>query len=410
MLTYGAGVALAALAGVMAAPIYQVTAQMGSEIIIVVFAVVVIGGMGSIMGAIVSGFVLGLVEGMTKVFYPEASTTVVFIVMAIVLLVRPAGLFGAPTRAAAAGESHAGVAAGVSLSPSLVRSLTVVLLAAGLIAPLLIYPVFLMKVLCFALFACAFNLLLGYVGLLSFGHAAFYGGASYMTAQAVKIYFAMITLALAQMVFFFAVQSDFTHSDEGIQAVPRGQLLGLIDLGNSLNMYYFVFAVFLFGFWFIHRIIDSPFGSVLKAIRENEPRAISLGYDIDRYKLVAFVLSALFTGMAGALDALVFQLASLTNVHWTMSGHAILMTILGGVGTLTGPIVGALIVAGMENYLAKLGAWVTIIHGGIFIVCVMLFRRGIVGEAALLLRKSGIGAKTMVLPAADSPSTKGAIP
>jgi branched-chain amino acid transport system permease protein len=366
---------------------------------------------------------------------------VVFIVMAIVLLVRPAGLFGAPTRAAAAGESHAaGAAAGASLSPAVVRSLTGVLLAAGLLAPLVIYPVFLMKVLCFALFACAFNLLLGYVGLLSFGHAAFYGGASYMTAQAVKIwgfepllgvlagtlvagvlglvfgflairrqgiYFAMITLALAQMVFFFAVQADFTHSDEGIQAVPRGQLLGLIDLGNSLNMYYFVFAVFLFGFWFIHRIVDSPFGSVLKAIRENEPRAISLGYDIDRYKLVAFVLSALVTGMAGALDALVFQLASLTNVHWTMSGHAILMTILGGVGTLTGPIVGALIVAGMENYLAKLGAWVTIIHGCIFILCVMIFRRGIVGEAAILLRKSGIGAKTVVLPAADRPSTKG---
>jgi branched-chain amino acid transport system permease protein len=438
MLTYGAGVALAALAGVMAAPIYQVTAQMGSEIIIVVFAVVVIGGMGSIMGAIVSGFMLGLIEGLTKVFYPEASTTVVFIVMAIVLLVRPAGLFGAATRAAAAGESHAAVGAGISLSPLVVRSLTIALLAIGLVAPLLIYPVFLMKVLCFALFACAFNLLLGYVGLLSFGHAAFYGGASYITAQAVKmwgfepllgvlagtmvagalgvvfgflairrqgIYFAMITLALAQMVFFFAVQSDFTHSDEGIQAVPRGHLLGFIDLGNSLNMYYFVFAVFLFGFWFIHRIIDSPFGGVLKAIRENEPRAISLGYDVDRYKLVAFVLSALFAGMAGALDALVFQLASLTNVHWTMSGHAILMTILGGVGTLTGPIVGALIVAGMENYLARLGAWVTIIHGCIFIVCVMLFRRGIVGEAAILLRKSRMRRKRSTMLA---PSTKGA--
>jgi branched-chain amino acid transport system permease protein len=218
----------------------------------------------------------------------------------------------------------------------------------------------------------------------------------------------MITLALAQMVYFFAVQAAFTHSDEGIQAVPRGRLLGLIDLSNSLNMYYFVFAVFLFGFWFIHRIIDSPFGSVLKAIRENEPRAISLGYDIDHYKLVAFVLSALFAGMAGALDALVFQLASLTNVHWTMSGHAILMTILGGIGTLTGPIVGALIVAGMENYLAKLGAWVTIIHGCIFIVCVMIFRRGIVGEAAILLRKSGIGTESAALARPQSASTKGA--
>jgi branched-chain amino acid transport system permease protein len=440
MLTYGVGVGLAALAGVMAAPIYQVTAQMGSEIIIVVFAVVVIGGMGSILGAIVSGFLLGLVEGLTKVFYPEASTTVVFIVMAIILLVRPAGLFGAATRATAAGESHAAVGTGVALSPATVRTITLVLVALGLLAPLAVYPVFLMKVLCFALFACAFNLLLGFVGLLSFGHAAFYGGASYITAQAVKvwgfdpvsgilagtavagglglvfgwlairrqgIYFAMITLALAQMVYFFAVQAEFTHNDEGIQAVPRGSLFGLVDLGNSMNMYYFVFAVFLFGIWFIHRIVDSPFGNVLKAIRENEPRAISLGYDTDHYKLVAFVLSALLTGMAGALDALVFQLASLTNVHWTMSGHAILMTILGGVGTLTGPILGAFIVAGMENYLARLGAWVTIIHGVIFILCVMIFRRGIIGEAGLLLRRLRLRGKARP---ALAPSPKGAIP
>lgn len=438
MLTYGGGVALAALAGVMAAPIYQVTAQMGSEIIIVVFAVVVIGGMGSIIGAIVSGFVLGLVEGLTKVFYPEASTTVVFIIMAIVLLVRPAGLFGAATRTTAAGESHATAASGLRLSPPTVRNVTIALIATGVLAPWVVYPVFLMKVLCFALFACAFNLLLGYVGLLSFGHAAFYGGASYITAHAVKmwgfdpllgilagvlaagilglvfgwlairrqgIYFAMITLALAQMVYFSAVQAEFTHNDEGIQAVPRGHLLGLVDLGNALNMYYFVFAVFLLGFWLIHRIIDSPFGGVLKAVRENEPRAISLGYDTDHYKLVAFVLSALLSGMAGALDALVFQLASLTNVHWTMSGHAILMTILGGVGTLAGPIVGALIVAGMENYLATLGAWVSVIDGAIFIVCVMMFRRGIVGEAAVLLRKVRLKRKTEPVLA---PSTKGA--
>jgi ABC-type branched-subunit amino acid transport system permease subunit len=429
MLTYGAGVALAALAGVMAAPIYQVNAQMGSEIIIVVFAVVVIGGMGSILGAIVSGFVLGLVEGLTKVFWPEASTTVVFIIMAIVLLVRPAGLFGTVARAAAAGESHAATAASLNLSPVLARGLGLALLAAGLLAPFVVYPVFLMKVLCFAIFALAFNLLLGYVGLLSFGHAAFFGGASYITAQAVKvwgfepllgiltgtlgagllglvfgflairrqgIYFAMITLALAQMVYFFAVQAPFTHNDEGIQSVPRGQLLGFIDLSNSLAMYYFVFAVFLLGFWFMHRTIDSPFGNVLKAIRENEPRAVSLGYETDHYKLVAFVLSATFAGLAGALDALVFQLASLTNVHWTMSGHAILMTILGGVGTLMGPVIGAFIVAGMENYLAQLGAWVNIIHGCIFILCVMVFRRGVVGEAARLLRRSRTLPRTAV--------------
>jgi len=414
MLMYGFGVALAALAGVMAAPIYQINANMGSEIIIVVFAVVVIGGMGSIKGAVVGGYLLGVAEGLTKVFYPEASTTVVFIIMAVVLLVRPAGLFGAvvtaPTPEA---EGHA--AGGSGRSPALVRTLVLVALAAALVAPWLMYPVFLMKVLCFALFACAFNLLMGYGGLLSFGHAAFYGGASYLAAHAMKawgfdplaavlsggllgallglvfgflairrqgIYFAMITLALAQMVYFFAVQAEFTGNDEGIQGVPRGRLLGVVDLADPTAMYYFVLAFFVVCFAAIARIVDSPFGQVLKGIRDNEPRAISLGYEARHYKLVAFVLSAAFSGIAGALDALVFQLASLTNVHWTMSGHALLMTILGGVGTLTGPVVGAVIVAGMENYLAQLGAWVNVIHGVIFIVCVMLFRAGIVGEIA----------------------------
>jgi branched-chain amino acid transport system permease protein len=411
-LTYGFGVALAALAGVMAAPIYQINANMGSEIIIVVFAVVVIGGMGSIKGAIVSGFVLGLAEGMTKVFYPEASTTVVFIIMAIVLLIRPAGLFGAVTVAPTPEvESHA--TAPGRIAPGMLRWLVIGGLAVGIVLPLLVYPVFLMKVLCFAIFACAFNLLMGYGGLLSFGHAAFYGGASYFAAYAMKawgfdplaavlgggllagalglafghlairrqgIYFAMITLALAQMVYFFAVQAEFTGNDEGIQGVPRGRLLGLVDLADPLVLYYFVFACFVASFAAIARIIDSPFGQVLKGIRDNEPRAISLGYEAGHYKLVAFVLSAAFTGVAGALDALVFQLASLTNVHWTMSGHALLMTILGGVGTLTGPVVGAIIVAGMENYLAQLGSWVAVIHGCVFIVCVMMFRAGIVGE------------------------------
>ena len=431
MLTYGFGVAMAALAGVLAAPIYQVNASMGTEIIIVVFAVVVIGGMGSIMGAIVSGFVLGLAEGMTKVFYPEASTTVVFIVMGIVLWIRPAGLFGTVTQVAQA-ENHTGNVPRFDFAPRTVFAIVAVLLLAGVIAPFFIYPVFLMKVLCFALFACAFNLLLGYGGLLSFGHAAFYGGASYITAQAVKfwgfepllgvlagaatasilgvvfgflairrqgIYFAMITLALAQMVYFFAVQANFTNNDEGIQAVPRGMLLGFIDLGNSLAMYYFVFATFLAGYWIVHRAVNSPFGGVLRAIRENEPRAISLGYETDHYKLVAFVLSAALTGVAGGLDALVFQLASLTNVHWTMSGHAVLMTILGGVGTLAGPVVGAVVVAGMEHYLAQLGPWVNIIHGLVFIVCVMVFRRGIVGESARLLRARNRAVAPAVQPA-----------
>jgi branched-chain amino acid transport system permease protein len=287
-------------------------------------------------------------------------------------------------------------------------------------APLAIYPVFLMKVMCFALFACAFNLLLGYVGLLSFGHAMFLGMAGYTAAHAAKvwgltpelailagaaaacvlgiavgllairrqgIYFAMITLALAQMVYFFCVQAPFTGGEDGIQAVPRGKLLGFIDLSNVNAMYVTVFVIFAAGFVLIHRIIHSPFGQVLKAIRENEARAISLGYDTDRYKLLAFVLSATLSGVAGATNALVFQLAALNAVHWTMSGEVVLMTLVGGLGTVFGPVVGAFAVLAMENYLAQLGAWVTIVQGAIFVLCVLMFRRGIVGELARLIRK-----------------------
>ncbi len=288
------------------------------------------------------------------------------------------------------------------------------------IAPTVIYPVFLMKVMSFALFACAFNLLIGYVGLLSFGHAMFLGMAGYAAAHAAKvwgftpelailtgaatagvlglvagliairrqgIYFAMITLALAQMVYFFCVQAPFTHGEDGIQAVPRGHLFGFIDLNNRVAVYTTVFVVFMAGFLLIYRIIHSPFGQVLKAIRENEARATSLGYDTDRYKLIAFVLSATLSGVAGAMNALVFQLAALNAVHWTMSGEVVLMTLVGGLGTVFGPVVGALVVLAMENYLAQLGAWVTIVQGLIFIVCVLTFRRGIVGELAHYLRK-----------------------
>jgi branched-chain amino acid transport system permease protein len=289
------------------------------------------------------------------------------------------------------------------------------------IAPVWIYPVFLMKVMCFALFACAFNLLLGYVGLLSFGHAMFLGIAGYTAAHAAKvwgltpeiaillgtlaaaglgllsgllairrqgIYFAMITLALAQMIYFFCLQAPFTHGEDGIQAVPRGMLFGLIDLSDVTAMYVTVFAIFVGGFLLIYRMVHSPFGQVLKAIRENEPRAISLGYDTDRYKLLAFVLSATLSGLAGATNALVFQLAALNAVHWTMSGEVVLMTLVGGLGTVFGPVVGALAVLSMENYLAQLGAWVTIVQGLIFIVCVLAFRRGIVGELARWLKKA----------------------
>ena len=288
------------------------------------------------------------------------------------------------------------------------------------IAPLFVYPIFLMKVMCFALFACAFNLLIGYVGLLSFGHAMFLGMAGYVSAHAAKvwgvtpeiaillgtacaavlawvagflaikrqgIYFTMITLALAQMVFFFSLQAPFTGGEDGIQAVPRGKLFGLFDLSTAAGMYPLVLVIFLGGFLTIWRIINSPFGQILKAIRENEPRALSLGYDTDRYKHVAFVLSGTLAGLAGATKALVFQLASLTDVHWSMSGEVVLMTLLGGLGTLFGPVVGAAVIVTMQNYLAQLGAWVTVVQGVIFVICVLAFRRGIVGEIANIIKK-----------------------
>ena len=294
------------------------------------------------------------------------------------------------------------------------------MVAAFVLAPFVVYPVFLMKALCFALFACAFNLLIGYVGLLSFGHAAFLGSAGYVAAHAAKvwgwptelailagvaaaaalglvigalairrqgIYFAMITLALAQMLYFFCLQAPFTGGEDGIQSVPRGVLFGLIDLRNMMVLYFVVLAIFLGGFLLIYRTIHSPFGQVLKAIRENEPRALSLGYGADQYKLIAFVISAALSGLAGSTKAIVFQLASLTDVHWTMSGEVVLMTLLGGLGTVFGPVVGAVIVIALETYLAQLGAWVTVVQGSIFVLCVLAFRRGIVGELARVIRR-----------------------
>jgi branched-chain amino acid transport system permease protein len=288
------------------------------------------------------------------------------------------------------------------------------------VAPFFVYPVLLMKALCFALFACAFNLLIGYVGLLSFGHAAFLGGAGYVTAHAAKvwgwptelailagtaaaavlgfsigflsirsrgIYFANITLAFAQMIYFFSLQATFTGGEDGIQSVPRGTLLGVLDLRQTFSMYFVVLAVFLGGFLLVHRAIHSPFGQVLKAVRENEPRAVSLGYTAERYKLIAFVLSATLSGLAGGTKAIVFQLASLTDVHWTMSGEVVLMTLLGGMGTVFGPVVGAFLMIALEHYLAQLGAWVTVVQGLIFIVCVLTFRRGVVGELGRILKK-----------------------
>lgn len=292
-------------------------------------------------------------------------------------------------------------------------ALLAIALVALLVVPHMLYPIFLMKLLCFALFASAFNLLLGYTGLLSFGHAAFFGGAAYFTAHAVKewgwspeagillgvlgaaalglligaiairrqgIYFAMITLALSQMFFFFCLQAGFTHGEDGIQSVPRGHLFGLIDLNDTMNMYYFVLAVFVIGLLIIWRFVNSPFGMILKSIRENERRAISLGYSVSRYKLGAFVMSAALAGLAGGLKALVFQFATLTDVAWQMSGEVILMTLLGGIGTLLGPVVGAGLVVTLQNYLATSDFPVTIITGVVFMICVLLFRRGLVGE------------------------------
>ena len=313
---------------------------------------------------------------------------------------------------------RARVATGPALATHQVAAF-VVMVALLVSAPFFVYPVFLMKALCFALFACAFNLLLGYVGLLSFGHAAFLGSAGYASAHAAKvwgwppelailfgtvmagalgivigaltirsrgIYFANITLAFAQMIFFFSLQAKFTGGEDGIQAVPRGTLLGVLDLRHTYTMYFVVLAVFVLGFLVVYRAIHSPFGQVLKAIRENEPRATSLGYQPEHYKLIAFVLSATLSGTAGATKAIVFQLASLTDVHWSMSGEVVLMTLVGGMGTVFGPILGALVIIAMENYLAQLGAWVTIIQGVVFVVCVLLFREGIIGVLARRLK------------------------
>ena len=311
------------------------------------------------------------------------------------------------------------------IQPKAVRAVSqavpmAILVLLAVAAPFVVYPVFLMKALCFALFACAFNLLLGYVGLLSFGHALFFGAAAYSTAHAAKlwgwppelsilfgtavaaalglvvgllairrqgIYFSMITLALAQMFFFFCLRAGFTGGEDGIQGVPRGRLFGLLDLTNTMTLYFVVLAIFLAGFAVIHRAVHSPFGHVLQAIRENEPRAISLGYKADHYKLIAFVLSAALAGLAGGTKSLVFQLASLTDVHWATSGEVILMTLLGGMGTIFGPVAGAVLLVALENYLAQLGSWVTVAQGAIFIFCVLLFRRGLFGELGRLLKR-----------------------
>lgn len=319
----------------------------------------------------------------------------------------------ADTALKATAASHGAASSRKPAINSLSAIILVIAIVALAAAPFVVYPIFLMKMLCFALFASAFNLLLGYTGILSFGHAAFFGGAAYITAHTVKewgltpevglilgilaaaalglvigylairrqgIYSTMITLALSQMFFFFCLQAAFTHGEDGLQGVPRGYLFGFIDLNNQMNMYYFVLAVFVLGVFAIWRITNSPFGMILKSVRENESRAISLGYSVNQYKLAAFVMSAGLAGLAGGMKALVFQFATLTDVGWQMSGEVILMTLLGGIGTLIGPIVGAAFVVALQNYLATSDFPVTIVTGLIFMACVILFRKGIVGE------------------------------
>jgi branched-chain amino acid transport system permease protein len=310
---------------------------------------------------------------------------------------------------------------GQMMTPSQRLIVAAAIAALALAAPWFAYPVFLMTALCFALFACAFNLLLGYAGLMSFGHAMFFGMAGYFYGHVVKawdmppelgllagvggaallglvtgalairrqgIYFAMITLAFAQMVYFFCIQAPFTHGEDGLQGIVRKPLLGgLIPTKDDRVLYYVVLAIFLFGYGAIYRFIHSPFGQVLKAIRDNEQRAQSLGYEADRYKLLAFVLSAALAGLAGATKAMVLQFATLTDVSAAMSGEVVLMALVGGLGTIIGPVIGAFIIITMQNYLAQLGAWVTVVQGAIFVVCVLTFRRGVVGEIAHYLKK-----------------------
>ena len=419
-LTYAGGVGLAGLAGVMAAPIYQVSPLMGQNLIVTVFAVVVIGGMGSIIGAVISGFLLGLLEGLTHAIYAPAASVVVFVLMAVVLLLTERGLFGKnlETNSNTVAIGHRSGTARDKLNE---LQILLILLLIGLIAPFILYPVFMMKVLCFALFACAYNLLFGYTGLLAFGHAAFFGSGAYITAQAVKaygappelaiaigtlvataigavfgwlairrrgLYFAMITLALAQIIYFYAVQSSWTQGEDGITMGPRGKLFGFIDLSNEMSMYFFTLAIFLVSFAIIHRAIRSPFGHALIAVRENESRAIALGYNVKRIKLFAFIFSAAFSGLAGSIKAMVFQLASLSDVFFSTSADVLLMVLIGGAGTILGPLYGAFIFVTMLNYLAGWGAWVITIQGIIFVTCVLFMRKGVAGAIQDLIHRA----------------------
>jgi branched-chain amino acid transport system permease protein len=352
---------------------------------------------------------MGVIEGLTKVFYPQASTTVIFVVMAIVLLLRPSGLFGRESNTHSVADLSSGRAGSILENGRLWIGLLAVI---GVALPFVLFPIFASKILVMALFAMAYNLVFGYGGLLAFGHAAFYGAAAYVAAGLASslglspelcvlsgvvvsgvlgvafgwlairrqgLYFAMITLALAQVVYFYAIQAGWTHGEDGIQLATRGKLFGVIDLTNGYTMYFVTLIIFLAAFAFVYRVVHSPFGQTLKSIRENEQRAISLGYSTNRFKLIAFTLSAALAGLAGGMNAIVFQIASLSDLDFTNSANALLMVLIGGVGTLLGPIVGAVILVSLETRLATLGSWVVVVQGAIFVLCVLFLRKGVVG-------------------------------
>lgn len=420
--TYGFSVGLAALAGVLAAPIQQVSPFMGSHIMDAVFAVVVIGGMGSLRGAIITGFGVGFLEGLTKYFYPEAASTVVFFLMVLVLIFRPMGLFGktivfhpqSSDTAKLSLKEKLGVVPSHAIGAAIVIALVIIL-------PFFMYYVTLLQILIMALFAAALNLTFGYGGLLSFGHAMFFGTSCYIAGHVIKvwnwppelgilmgvlaatavgivvgglairrkaIYFAMITLAFSQIVIFFANQFSFTGGEDGLQAIPRGVMFGLFDLQNSTTLYAVVAIGVLLGFLVIYRIVHSPYGHVLRSIRDNEERAIALGYNTERLRLVAFILSASLSGYAGGLNILVTQNASLSNVSAALSGDVLFMNLIGGIGTIFGPFAGAAVLIGMQTYFSTMmGTWVRVVQGVIFVLCVMTFRQGIIGQVSKFFRR-----------------------
>lgn len=431
--TFGIGAALAGLAGALAAPVYQVSPLMGADILLVVFAIIVIGGMGSIGGTIVSSYCLAVIESLTQALYPQAANIVIFALMCVVLMVRPQGLFGIAVvrrhefRAARLPAADAAGAAAPSVLARLAAAGTVVALLALL--PLLVYPIYLVKVFCFAIFAASFNFLLGFAGIVSFGQAALFGTAAYITAQALKvwvlppelamlagigaaivlglamgalairrrgIYQAMITLAVAQMVYFVYVRAAFTHGEDGLHSVPRGVLFGLVDLRDDRAVYALAAVAMLAVFLGLRRLLSSRLGMVLVAIRDDERRALSLGHNVNAFKLAAFAIAAACAGLAGALSAVAFQLATLSGAHWHLSGEAVLMALIGGIGTLTGPFVGATVLVMMQQFLAPFGAWVLVIQGIVFALCVLLFRDGLVARIGTALRtmRSGVARRT----------------